>query len=185
MAHTVWDVANAARIPATTTIVKLYPQRLSKGLKAKIVSALRSGVAAGGYRAYGAIIAKKLAGTFGLEIESSWNSRSVRVKSHTSEGIRAEIAALIQADASVEILNPTYGHPSYINDVKVSSARQVKLVMTPETSSYSSYIDFYESALRKKARRLAQIGTSPEYAARAEKIIALLDKEDPITIETF
>lgn len=182
MAHTVWDVANAARIPATTTIVKLYPQRLSKGLKAKIVSALRSGVAAGGYRAYGAIIAKKLAGTFGLEIESSWNSRSVRVKSHTSEGIRAEIAALIQADASVEILNPTYGHPSYINDVKVSSARQVKLVMTSETSSC---IDFYDSALRKKARRLAQIGTSPEYAARAEKIIALLDKEDPIIIETF
>jgi hypothetical protein len=182
MAHTVWDVANAARIPATTTLVKLYPQRLSKGLKDNIVSALRNGVAAGGHRAYGAIIAKKLSDKFGLEIESSWNSRSVYVRGHTSEGIRAEIAKLIQADASAEILNPTHEFSYYISGVKNASARQLKLIMTLETSSQ---IDFYDSALRKKARSLAQIGTSHDYAARAEKIIALLDKEDPITIETF
>jgi hypothetical protein len=182
MAHTVWDVANAARIPATTTLVKLYPQRLSKGLKTNIVSALRNGISAGGHRAYGAIIAKKLADKFGLKIESSWSSRSVYVMRHTPEGIRAEIAELIQADASVEILNPSYEYPSYISGVKSNSVQQVKLIMTPETSLQ---LNFYDPALRKKARILAQIGTSPEYAARAEKIIALLDKEDPITIETF
>ena len=47
MAHTVWEVADSARIPGTTTTVQLYPQRLSKGIKTRVIAALRSGVAAG------------------------------------------------------------------------------------------------------------------------------------------
>ena len=184
MAHTVWDVANAARIPATTTLVQLYPQRLSKGIRTRVIAALRSGVAAGGDKAFGAIIARKLALKFNLPIRSTWDSTSVFVARDVPKNIRDEVVSLIQADATAELLNPTYDYTSYTQQVKDKAVQDVRLI-----NMYCGKVDysfgFFTSEIRKKARKLCSIAPSPEHLAKAEEIIALLDKEDPITIETF
>ena len=184
MAHTVWEVADSARIPGTTTTVQLYPQRLSKGIKTRVIAALRSGVAAGGDRAFGAIIARKLALKFNLPIRSTWDSTSVFVARDVPKNIRDEVVSLIQADATAELLNPTYDYTSYTQQVKDKAVQDVRMI-----NMYCGKVDynfvFLTPEIRKKARKLCSIAPSPERLAKAEEIIALLDKEDPITIETF
>ena len=184
MAHTVWEVADAARIPGTTTTVQLYPQRLSKGIKTRVIAALRSGVAAGGDRAFGAIIARKLALKFNLPMRSSWDSTSVFVAKEVPKNIRDEVVSLIQADTTAELLNPRYEYTTYIRQVKDKAAQDVRMVnMYCDKVDY--HLGFFTTEIRKKAQKLCSIAPSPEHLAKAEEIIALLDKEDPITIETF
>jgi hypothetical protein len=190
MAYTVWEVADAARVPGTTTTVQLHPQQLSTALKARVVKTLRTGIAFGGHRAYGVIIARKLAHKFSLPLVSGWDSQAVHVRDDTPESIRQGLAELIKADASSEILAPTHDASYYIENVKRATSSHLKGLANPCEAAYrrgndSFTLTFYNSGLRNKARKLAEIAVSAEYLAKAEEIIALLDKEDPITIETF
>ena len=184
MAHTVWEVADSARIPGTTTTVKLYPQRLSKGIKTRVIAALRSGVAAGGDRAFGAIIARKLALKFNLPLQSTWDSTAVFVAKEVPKNIRDEVVSLIQADAAAELLNPKQEYTTYIQQVKDNAVQDVR-AMNLYSGKGDYRLGFFNPEIRKKARKLCSIAPSPERLAKAEEIIALLDKEDPITIETF
>ena len=184
MAQTVWEVADAARIPGTTTTVKLHPKRLSKGIKTRAIAALRSGVAAGGSRAFGAIIALKLARKFDLPMQFTWDSKSVFVASDVPKNIRDEVISLIQADAAAELLNPKYEYAPYIQQVKDKAANDAR-AMNLYCGKGDYRLGFFSPEIRKKARKLCIMAPSPERLAKAEEIIALLDKEDPITIETF
>lgn len=185
---TYWDVANAARIPATKTTVALYPQQLSAVTKSRVVKALLSGVASGGYRAYGAIIARKLAAKFDLPLQDTWSIKDVVVWKNAPEDMRKELIKLVQADASAELLYPTQSSDYYVHHIRRESDRNVKALTDPslyETSGNIIRLHFFNAKFRAKAKKVAERERDPEYLSKAMAIVELLNGTEPITIETF